>query len=415
LIEIRTQQDFDTIFATGTSMPSNELIRIFPLEGGGEYVTEGLEITKSNVIVEGINKPKIKQSTESTTKDILYIHGTSDTESNVLENIIIRGLHFIGDKDHAGGATGQHGIFIENCGFAQTTGLTTGDYSRYDSTTMGYTKTNKIGVRVDNCVVEDCKQYGVYLNVSKNCKLVNNTVQNNVGDGVHFASAYNNTIIGNIIQYNDGYGGGIYLNTSSNNIITKNTVQNNGTSASGISLSSSSNNTISGNTVQNNSGRGINLISSSNSTITGNTVQNSSSIGVYLQSSASNTITGNTVQNNNSYGIYLNASSNNTVTSNTVQNNNGYGILLQYSTHNNTVSGNTVQNNSNQGIYLYNASKNCITNNIVYQNNNKGIELSGTNSTYNNLYGNISQENTGGNYSSDGGTGNQMWANMNIY
>jgi len=408
LIEIRTQQDFDTIFATGTSMPSNELIRIFPLEGGGEYVTEGFEITKSNVIVEGINKPKIKQSTESTTKDILYIHGTSDTESNVLENIIIRGLHFIGDKDHAGGATGQHGIFIENCGFAQTTGLTTGDYSRYDSTTMGYTKTNKIGVRVDNCVVEDCKQYGVYLNVSKNCKLVNNTVQNTLY-GIRLNSSSNNTITGNTVQNNGA--DGIYLySASSNNTVTGNTIQNNNR---GIILSSASNNTITDNIVQNNNNFGIYLGSSSNNTVAGNTIQNNI-YGIYSDYSTNNTIAGNTVQNNNYGGFSLYYLSNNTITSNTVQNNNGDGIYL-YSSSDNTITGNTIQNNSGNGIQLNGASKNCIINNIIHQNTNKGIVLFSTNNSYNNLYGNISQENTDGNYSSDGGTGNQMWANMNIY
>jgi parallel beta-helix repeat protein len=410
LIEIRTQQDFDTIFATGTSMPSNELIRIFPLEGGGEYITEGLEITKSNVIVEGINKPKIKQSTESTTKDILYIHGTSDTESNVRENIIIRGLHFIGDKDHAGGATGRYGIYVENCGFAQTTGLTSGTYSRYDSTTVGNTKTNKIGVKIQNCIVEDCITHGINLTISKNCILTCNTVQNNSSIGIYLQSSSNNTITGNTVQNNSSQG--IYLYSSANNTITGNTVQNN--SSYGIYLNSSSNNTITGNTVQNNGNLGIYLQSSSNNTITGNTVQNNK-YGINLSSSANNTITGNTVQNNESRGINLSSSANNnTITGNTVQNN-SQGITLGFSANNNTITGNTVQNNNSYGIILESSNMNCIANNNIYQNGSYGIQLSSTGNTYNNIYGNISQQNTSGNYNSGGGTGNQIWANMNIY
>ncbi|HZJ98445.1 MAG TPA: right-handed parallel beta-helix repeat-containing protein, partial [Tissierellaceae bacterium] len=178
----------------------------------------------------------------------------------------------IGDKEHEGGQTGQHGIFIENCGFAQTTGLTSGTYSRYDSSTVGIDKLNKIGVCIENCIIEDCLQYGIRLNTSSN-----------------------------------------------------------------------------------------------------------------------NTITGNTVQNNSSEGIRLSPSSNNTIT------------------------GNTIQNNGSQGIYLTSSSRNCITNNIVYQNNDVGIQLNSTGNDYNNIYGNISQSNTGGNYSSGGGTGNQIWADMNIY
>jgi parallel beta-helix repeat protein len=411
LIEIRTQAEFDTIFATGMSMPSDELIRIFDLGDGAEYITEGIEITKSNVFIEGINHPKIKQTTASTEKDVLYIHGASSAEADVLENITIRGLHLIGDRNHAGGATGRYGIYVENCGFAQTTGLTSGDYSRYDSNTVGNTKTNKIGVRIENCTVEDCHQYGVYLNISKNCKLLGNTVQNN-SNGIRLnTSANNNTVTGNTVQNNGG--SGIYLNSSSHNIITGNTVQNN--SSQGIFLNSSSNNnTITGNTVQNNSRHGIYLDSANNSTITGNTVQNNRGQGIYLYSSPNNTITGNTVQNNSSYCICLDSSSNNSITGNTVQNNSNNGILLS-SSDSNTITGNTVQNNGGIGIFLGSSNMNCIANNNIYQNGSYGIQLSSTGNTYNNIYGNISQQNTSGNYNSGGGTGNQIWANMNIY
>ena len=378
MIEIKTQQEFDTIFATGTSMPSNELIRIFPLEGGGEYITEGIEITKSNVIIEGVAKPKIKQVTELTTKDLLYVYGTSSAEADVLENIIIRGLHLIGAKNQDGGARGRYGINCYYVGFAQTTGLTTGDYSRYDPTTVGNTMVNKIGVRIENCVVEDCRSYGVCLSTSRNCKLVNNTVQNNSYQGIYlYSSSNNNTITGNTVQNNSGYG---------------------------IYLSSSSNNTITGNTVQNNSSHGINLISSSrNNTITGNTIQNNGSYGINLSSSSNNTITGNTVQNNSIYVIMLSSSNNNTITGNTIQNN-SYGIRLHSSSNNNTITGNTVQNNGSIGINLTSSSNNTITGNISRANNDTNMQT--VSSNYNLINGNSYGS------SSFSGTGNDTSENI---
>ena len=97
-----------------------------------------------------------------------------------------------------------------------------------------------------------------------------------------------------------------------------------------------------------------------------------------------------------------------------VQNNSNRGIYLS-SSSNNTITGNTVQNNGVRGIYLGSSNMNCIANNNIYQNGSYGIQLFSTGNTYNNIYGNISQQNTSGNYNSGGGTGNQIWANMNIY
>jgi parallel beta-helix repeat protein len=313
-----------------------------------------------------------RNSTDGEYAGIIDIRGA---EEAVLENIKISGIRLDGNRATAY----SYGIYSKYVGLAQTTGLTEG-VGRYDSTTVGNTMPNKIGMRIENCVVEDCRSYGVYLNTSMNCKLVNNTVQNNSN--------------------------GINLNSSANNTVTGNTVQNN--SNNGIYLyPSSTNNTITGNTVQNNSGNGIFLYSSSNNnTITGNTVQNNANIGIVLKSSANNkNITSNNVQNNGGIGIYLSSSTNNTVTGNTVQNNSGIGIYLASSSSNNTITGNTVQNNSSQGIYLISSSNNTVTGNISVSNSATNILISSA-ANYN-----IICSNQHGSSISNSGTGNKVYNN----
>jgi parallel beta-helix repeat protein len=312
--------------------------------------------------------------------------GTSGAE---LENIYIHDL-LIGNTIDT--KVGQHGIYCSYVGLAQTTGLTSGDYSRYDSTTVGADKPNKMGVRIENCYVQNNNSYGIYLYSSNNI-ITGNTVQNS-NYGIYLNSSANNTITGNTVQNNSDYG--IYLYSSNNNSITGNTVQNNG--SQGISLGASSNNTVTGNTVQNNGSYGIYLDASSNNTITGNTVQNNSSSGIYLYSSSNNnTVTGNTVQNNSSSGIYLRSSSNNTVTGNTVQNNGSTGIYLVSSSNNNTITGNTVQNNDSIGIYLISSANNTITGNISRGNSSTNIQTSSSNNNLinGNSYGSSSYTGSG--------------------
>ena len=309
-----------------------------------------------------------RNSTDGEYAGVIDVRGT---ENNRIENIKISGIKIHGNKE----TCYSYGINLVYVGLAQTAGLMEG-VSRFDSSTVGSDKPNKIGVKIQNC-----------------------TVQNNSYRGIQLTYSANNTITGNTVQNNGDRG--IYLNSSANNnTITGNTVQNNG--SHGISLDSSTNNTITGNTVQNNGSRGIYLDSSSNNnTITGNTVQNNNSQGIYLGTS-NNTITGNTVQNNGSDGICLNASANNnTITGNTVQNN-SFGIYLYSS--NNTITGNTVQNNS-RGITLVSSANNTITGNIMVSNANSNIQIN-SGSNYN-----IICSNQHGNSITDSGSNNKVYNN----
>ena len=284
MIEIKTQTQFDTMKAGLISSPvtyQKQTILIYPISGGYQ-ITSALKIQNSSLKIVGVNKPIIKLTSTGTDEivdSVISVIGASGSE---LEKVIIKGLHLTGNGKSS--SHGAHGINIQYCGKAPTTGLTTGT-SRYDSATVGNTIVNKIGVRIEDCVVEETRLYGIYLNSSSNNTITANTVQNNNGYGIRlYSSSNNNTITANTVQNNNGYG--IYLNSSSNNTITTNTVQNN--NSYGICLNSSSNNTITTNTVQNNNSYGIYLSSSSNNIIGSNEVLNNLATGVYLYGTANN-------------------------------------------------------------------------------------------------------------------------------
>jgi parallel beta-helix repeat protein len=317
--------------------------------------------------------------------------GTSGAE---LENIYIHDL-LIGNTVDT--KVGQYGIYCSYVGKAQTTGLTTGDYSRYDATTVGADKENKIGAMIENCYIQNNSADGIYLTVSSNNSVKDNIVQDD-NTGIYLVSSSNNSISGNTVQNNGDCG--IYLNSASNNnTITSNTVQNNNNN--GILSNTANNNTITSNTVQNNNRDGISLVSSSNNTVTGNTVQNNSSEGIYSAASCScNSISGNTVQSNGSFGIDLVGSSFGcTCTGNTIQNNTGSGIRATNGTvHSNTIIGNTVQSNGDNGIWLNNTTHNhTIVGNILRSNQSINMKTTSANNNLinGNSYGSSSFAGTG--------------------
>lgn len=362
MIEIRTQQEFDNIIS---NLPQNELIRIWWKET--PYVlNRPLEITKSFINIEGygIRKPVI-QFTGNTTveKGVIDIRGTSTT---VLEQIQLKNLHIVGKKTTT---ADLHGIYAEYVGFAQTTGLADGGY---DSTTVGSGKENKIGVRVLDCIIEECKNRGIYFRYSFNNLVTRNTIQNNNSFGIYLYNSSHSTVAGNTMQ--DGNGNGMYLNSSSNNnIIAENIIQNN-INGSGIYLGGySSNNIVTANTIQNNT-NGIKLSSPSYSnTITGNIIQNTRGDGLSLSRSLRNTIMGNIIQNNVNNGIVLsNSSDDNTITANEIRGNGEIGIYIKDSRQCAIFSNIIMEHTSKDtgiGIYLQTTSKCTAVGNVALDNN----------------------------------------------
>jgi parallel beta-helix repeat protein len=236
---------------------------------------------------------------------------------------------------------------------------------------------------------------GIKLLNTKDSKVLNNTVSNNI-ISIDLSSSSNNTITGNNASNNSYHG--ISLSYSSKNTITGNNVCNN--SMSGISLSLSSNNGIICNNSCSNNVVGIGL-SSSNNTITGNNVCNNNWDGISLDRSSNNTITGNTFVTD---GIFVKASYQNIVEDNTV---NGKPLIyledasdykvedagqiilvncnnitlenldLSYTsvgielwmTKDSKMLNNTVRSNNRHGIYLSYSGNNRITGNNVSKNN----------------------------------------------
>jgi parallel beta-helix repeat protein len=126
-----------------------------------------------------------------------------------------------------------------------------------------------------------------------------------------------NTIIDNFV--------GVYLNTA-HSYICWNLIINNSESGT-LSVSGCINNTIIGNTVSNNGGYGIDLYSwnGGNNKVQGNTIQNNSLCGLLIEFSDNNYIQGNYIKDNPQEGMTLLYSSHNILRENYMEGN-GYNF-----------------------------------------------------------------------------------------
>ena len=221
----------------------------------------------------------------------------------------------------------------------------------------------------DHCNISDnncSKNYrGIWLYMSRDNTLANNTANSNNDSGIYLWTSCNNTLDCNMAS-NNYYG--IHLWTSYNNMLVNNNASSN--TQQGVHLQASSNNNMfTGNSYSNNGNDGIYLFDSSNNTFADNNCSNNGGNGISLQSSCSNscnnTVTGNMVSNNH-HGIYLWDASNNTLATNAIYSSDLYGIHL-YSSSDNDVACNLMQNNTDCGIYLASGStgNNITWNNIV--------------------------------------------------
>ncbi|WP_300204474.1 glycosyl hydrolase family 28-related protein, partial [Bacteroides sp.] len=159
---------------------------------------------------EGIHTVLKSAVAASGTNAVIRCVGTSSVKK---KNMYIHDL-LIGNNTDT--AVGYYGIYCQHVGLAQTTGLTSETYSRYNSATVGVTGENIIGVTIENCVIQYNNNISIRLDPSNhNNTITGNTIQNNNGNGISLDSSNNNTITGNTVQNNNNYG--IRLESSSNN------------------------------------------------------------------------------------------------------------------------------------------------------------------------------------------------------
>ena len=169
---------------------------------------------------------------------------------------------------------------------------------------------------IDNCVIHENANHGLYLkssaSVISNNEISGNSADDN-GGGIYIYSSDAVTISGNTIFDNsaDDYGGGIYISYSDTVTISDNTISGNSADdySGGIYIYSSTvtinDNTISGNSADDNGG-GINIYSSSGTVeisgnkISDNTISGSHGAAVYTKSSGP--FTNNTITNNKAEG-----------------------------------------------------------------------------------------------------------------
>jgi len=272
--------------------------------------------------------------------------------------------------------------------------------------------------------------YGISLNGSDNCALVNNVCMDNLwysdflgeGSGCSIIISYsnnntlsNNTCLRSLVEIGLGY--------SNNNILNNNTCSNDYAhrgdewASSGISLSLSNNNTVTDNNCYRNDGAAIELSGSHN--LISNNRCNSTRLGrgIWIMwhiggTNGNNIIENNTCMDNlNGVGIHIesldNAIRNNTLIDNyygividddgnTINNNNcsenSIGILIDYfndHVFDNDIFSNKLCFNIREGLYINSGSNNRIWNNTFIDNNGGGVQAfdGGANNRWNSSSG----------------------------
>jgi parallel beta-helix repeat protein len=187
-----------------------------------------------------------------------------------------------------------------------------------------------------NAVIENLNlsftSTGLQLISCNDCKVDNNTLNNNTYDGLYMVEGSDNEISNNVANHNGNIG--INFEASNYNTITKNQACGN---LKGIAndlywLQNNDYNVISDNIIENNSNAGILLYQSSHNIIILNEI-NGNLNGIHLKDCHESYISYNNIDNNLENGIYLYMSNDNRIFENQISQNN-IGIFLYYSENN---------------------------------------------------------------------------------
>ena len=369
MIEIKTQKQLENIV---NRVITNETIMIYPLSEDLPYQLYSDLNIGSNTSILGLGKTKINRN--------LPANEVKPCAINVqgAENVYIKGL-YITTSD---GGLQTDGIVINRSGSSYSSGLSTGDSSRYDNSTVGYQSVSKLGVTIEECVFENCR-IATSIEESHNCQIVDNKYISSKSNSIYMYNSRGNIISDNVIEKNSQ--SSILLSYSNNNIIVNNFITE---SSIAIALEYSAYNLISKNNIR----------------------DNTESYCINLYDSSFNTISSNIISDSNSIGINLNAKSgNNCISNNSLNNNARVGIDLYSS--NNSVSNNVITStgNNEQGLRVA-GSKNAIFSNQITE-NSIGITINGS---YIMVYANVCLGNTSGNIINNGST-NIISTSYNLY
>ncbi|TFF90922.1 MAG: hypothetical protein EU548_00540 [Promethearchaeota archaeon] len=331
------------------------------------------------------------------------------------------------------GITGGVGFMITNIGNNNTVVENTIYLNDY-----GVLMSQTNGTKFQRNTVFDNTNYGVLLQVSQFCSLLNNNITFNGGEGLwinNLGQTHNNIFmfnnfsgntvdeifidddngpaLGNVFKYNmisfywvlDPFyiddaetgvgaqnwtwavswhwisGSGIY----SNPYVIKKVLIDGNNIGNCLEIKNSNKSFVIKKSIFYNSGlsisdSGIKLTNVNNGSITTNQIYNNSA-GLNLSNSHNATISDNVITNCTE-GIKLIDSNNNTITGNTVIENDECGIYM-YNSHNNTILNNndTINNNGLYGLYLEKSNNNTIKGNVINY-NTYGIYLNESNWNY---------------------------------
>jgi parallel beta-helix repeat protein len=244
------------------------------------------------------------------------------------------------------------------------------------------------GVILNNTVVNN--NSGIFLSESEYNQIIENTVRNNMGNGISIEFGGSNEVNNNVIENNDV---GITVAFSSRNYLVNNEVAHN--VGIGIQLSTTRSDHLENNTISNNAQTGINAIRGDLFSIINNQIIENGGGGIraadtiWYAGDARAEIIGNEIISNNGTGIQINDSNEFEIRGNKIQETVGSGIFL-WDTFRNIIEDNEIIGSSDFGIELINSADNMITRNDFIHNRCQSNSYAGCSQGYSNSMNEIS-------------------------
>lgn len=229
--------------------------------------------------------------------------------------------------------------------------------------TIGNAERPLTGVTLANNTIKNTARYGMFLERTNQCSIMDNSVLQTVKNGIYLINGCDFSVIkGNTLTKSGARGskeGGIGLSASSQVTVSNNTISSPG--KNGIFLYHKSMlNSISGNTITSPGDNGIALYhQSNNSEITGNEITNYNRYGIFAYQISSGTINENTINSTKSRkssdGIHITGDNSSpeifTLKKNSIQYTDGNGIYIKNAPEC-YIGGNTITHAKAYGIYV---------------------------------------------------------------